>query len=668
MKRKYISRIILLLLFLICGRNSVFAQTQQVYIQSFTHDMSRAAKDNPREDASGNLYAVVKVRTADGSPMSPEFNYDFYYSSHINDGQHEDEVWLYVQRDARKIKISREGFATIREKDLGITIQSGETYILVLSYVEPQLQVQKQWLRFNVKPSDANAIIKVRRSGSSDNYEIWDSPARNLECGLYDYQISAENYDLSEGRVMLNQANETFSEEINLIPNFGFLQIDDEQGIAGAQIYVDDKPIGKMPYKSDEKWTCGEYNLEITNGELYKTYRSTFSIEKGKTTVLRPHLASNAAETYIRVNADADIYIDKVLKGRREWRGPLKAGNYEVECRMDKHKSVTKTITVIADEVQDVLLDTPAPITGMLSISSNPLDAEIRVDGNTVGTTPMTIKDLIIGQHTVSVSLKNHKTEQRTINIEEGRTENLNITLSDMADMKIVSQPSGAMLYLNGERKGTTPYSEILPSGDYDLKLEHSKYRKYEKRVHFDSSNPTLNIKMDRQYQQPSCFYIQPTFQVGAYSAFGAEVGAYFANVNIEASYLLSSDSETLYWNYTGSQNGKRPVEEVFSPSYFGAKVGYGLCYGTRFRLTPQIGIGCLSVKGDQQSKGYSTVASAGARIDYALTSCIGVNLTPEFGFGINESSIFSELTKTSNEIGAWNSGFNLKIGVYVFF
>lgn len=669
MKSFFSLRVFFALYLSIYATLSLYAQLPKVYIQDFTHDrFAQTAKQYPRTDVNGNLYALVKVRTSDGSPISTDFKYNFYYLSNINDGQHDGEVWLYVAKDAKKIKITREGFAPLKEADLGMTIEAGETYVLTLSYVEPRMLVQKQWLKFSVSPSEANAIIQVRKAETKDNYEIWEEAARNLECGLYEYQIIADNYDMSEGRIMLNKANDTHTENVVLTPNFGYLQIDDSQGIAGAVIYVNNKRIGQIPYSSEDKWTAGEYTLQITNGELYKTYNSTFTIKKGETTTLAPRLESNAAETRIRVNADADIYIDKVRRGTREWSGPLKAGNYEVECRMDRHKSVVKTITVVADEPQDVLLDTPEPITGMLAVTSKPLDAEIRIDGELVGMTPMTVQNLIIGQHTVTVGLKNHKTEQRQVTIKEGLTENLSIELSDMAEMTIVSQPSGAELYLNGQQKGKTPYTELMPSGDYELKMLYPKYRDYTGTVHLDSSNPSLLIKMERQYQLPSCFYIQPTFLVGSYMAYGAEVGGYLANINVEGDFLMGATSQTLYWNYVGGTNNKRPVEESFTSSYYGAKVGYGLCFGNRFRLTPQVGAGCLSVKGKQQTNAYAIIASAGARADYALTSFLGVNVTPEVGFGVSESSVFSELSSVSSDIKGWATGFNLKVGVYFCF
>ncbi len=649
------------------------AQGQKIYIEEFTHDpLSTTAQNMQKYDGSGNLYSIIKVRSNNGTVVSREFKFSFGNMASSDAGQHEDEIWLYVQKNARKISITRSGFIPLRNVDLGMTVGEGQTYILTLSYVEPQDIVKKQWLSFSITPTDANAVIKVKRDGDKE-YEIWGqtkdgTDARNLECGRYQYQIVADTYDISEGVVTLNNPNKTHTEYIELRPNYGYLQIDDTYGATGAQIYVDNKFIGTLPYKEDKKWASGEYAISITNGELYKTYNDKFKITRSRTTILKPQLEYNAAEIRLTVDADAQIFLDHQLLGTREWRGPLKAGKYEVECRADKHVPTFKTITVVANKAQDIHLEAPKPITGELSITSSPLNAEIKIDGKVVGTTPMTIRDLIIGEHTIELSLKNHKSEKRDFEILEGKTCEMNITLSDITNMTINTQPIGASIYLNGVSKGTTPYSEVLPSGDYDVRLVHNKYVEYNERVHFDSSNPNLTFSMQRQYMMPTSFYIQPTFQVGSYMSFGASVGGYLSNFNIEASYLLGTSEETLYWNYINNANGAEPVKESFSANHFDARIGYGFIFGTRFRTTPQIGLGISMLSGDQDSEGHAISGTVGIRLEYALASCIGLSLTPEYGMIFKKSDVFSAISEASSTVKNWGGGANLKMGVFLFF
>lgn len=260
MNRILLKSILASFVFLIMCIADVMGQGQKIYIEKFSYDpMDQAAILNPKEDRSGNLYALVKV-----SPASAEkFKFSFGLTTCEVNGVHGDELWIYVQKSARKISISREGFTPIKDQDLGMTLESGRTYQLVLSYMEPEISVQKQWLKFSLLPADVPAIVKVKPASSNKDFEMWGQTkegtiSRNLECGRYQYQIIHDDYELSEGVVMLNQPDETFTEQVTLNPNFGFLQIDDKYGIAGAQIFVDDKLVGTIPYKSERKWKYGE--------------------------------------------------------------------------------------------------------------------------------------------------------------------------------------------------------------------------------------------------------------------------------------------------------------------------------------------------------------------------------------------------------------------------
>jgi hypothetical protein len=66
--------------------------------------------------------------------------------------------------------------------------------------------------------------------------------------------------------------------------------------------------------------------------------------------------------------------------------------------------------------------------TGGLEIRSDPLGARIMIDGQNRGTTPMTIRDLSPGDHTVVVELRGRKAS-RTVRVEAGTTTPLAIPI-----------------------------------------------------------------------------------------------------------------------------------------------------------------------------------------------------------------------------------------------
>lgn len=668
-----------------------FAQERlDFHIVSFQLDQfSTTAQDKRFEkiDGDGNRYAIIKVKDVDGQGGLDGFTFNFGTLNSIVES-HDDELWVYVQRNAKTVTIKRPGYKTIEKYDLNTTIQPGKVYEMritmsrVRRFVEHD--ITKQVLQFVVTPSRENAIVKIKKTNSNSDFEIWGavdetgSIDKIMDFGTYDYMVSAVDYESSVGRVTLSDSKKTHVEKVILKPDFGFLVVDDAYGISGAQLFVDDIKVGTIPYRDlNKRWSCGPHKITVTNGDLYKTYNSTFTIEKGDTTRLSPKLESDFAQTTINVDADAEIFIDGKSRGRRTWTGPLKAGRYIVECKQDRHKPTSMSINVKADNAETFTVPAPVAITGALYVRSTPSGASVRIDSIDYGNTPKLIQNLLIGSHDIQLTLPNHKTEQRSITIKEGETQNADIELSDIAYMTIDSKPTKARLYINGEHVGDTPYSKEMASGDYDIEIRRKKYRTFHQKVHLDSSNPSIDISLKRHYLRPWSFYIQPFMQVGSNMSAGAAIGGYIANVNIEGYYAMGmKKSEMIYWNAISGND--RPCGYVYKASSMGGKLGYGFTVlRTRMRITPQLGIGITNISSSETygdtssfdaSKAYAVSASVGAKVEYAFAGCLGVYVAPEYDFAVKKSDCFSEMESVSSTVKGFASGFNFRIGLSLFF
>jgi len=575
---------------------AVSAQTQRIFIDAFTYDpLDQTAKEYPKKDINGNLYALVKVR-----PSAKDFKFDFGYIKSFDGGEHEGESWIYVAKNARKVTITREGYEPLKAIDLGLTLEAGQTYVMQLSYTAPK--VKKQMLQFSVKPAGASAVVMIKAEEDS-SYELFGNTgnqgevSKSLPYGKYLYQVIAGQYITSEGVVVLDNENETKIESVLLNPNF--------------------------------------------------------------------------AATTLSVDDDAEIYVDNELKGIRMWSGTLKAGDYNVETRKENHRSSIQRISVERGQSQSFQLNPPVPITGSVSLISTPSGAKIDIDGKEYGRTPRNITDILIGKHMLTLSLEDHKVETFPIEVNEDQTSDINVSLSQIATMTIGSHPSGATLYIDGRLVGNTPYTSDMASGDYNLKLIKNKYHTFEKRVHLDVSMPKQNITMSRQYQNMSYFYLQPTFQVGTCMAIGGGVGIYLKNINMEASFLTGlNHCENIYWNYVESDTSMEPRMDNYKMQYYiSGKVGYGIIFGTRLRLTPQLGIGVVNINGDEDTgNGYALTGSIGARLEYALSSVFGVYLAPEGTFALFQSKFFKQVADVSSKVKAWATGANCRMGFYIYF
>ena len=329
-------------------------------VASFELDpLDTSCQTHPQHDSNGDLMAIVKVTsTTTGDDLSA-YHFDFANMRHDTEGLHDGELWLYVQRNARFVTISRQGYATVRRYELVPAVEAGKVYRMQLSSESPK--VYTQMVLFQITPPTARAMVSVRPDTPGAQWQPIGlaeegAVAKNLALGRYLYQVLAENYYQADGTFSLTDASgNTHTERVTLRPRF--------------------------------------------------------------------------AEVTLMVDADADIYVNNELKGRRSWQGPLASGDYQVECRQEHHRPSSQRITVVEGKPLTVTLTPPTPITGTLSVISRPLGATITVDGRSYGQTPRNITGMLIGRHTVALAKTGYETAQQTIDVREGETAAIELTL-----------------------------------------------------------------------------------------------------------------------------------------------------------------------------------------------------------------------------------------------
>ncbi len=78
----------------------------------------------------------------------------------------------------------------------------------------------------------------------------------------------------------------------------------------------------------------------------------------------------------------------------------------------------------------------PTPTMGTLSITSTPSDAAVKIDGEYMGTTPLTLKNRKAGTYKVTFSAEGYETTTKSITISAGKTANCSATLKKLTLLK----------------------------------------------------------------------------------------------------------------------------------------------------------------------------------------------------------------------------------------
>lgn len=224
-------------------------------------------------------------------------------------------------------------------------------------------------------------------------------------------------------------------------------------------------------------------------------------------------LGMETATLVIRtVPLDADIYIDNEKVGKGEAIKPVSIGSehrYRVFCNDYYTKEGVVKFDKKDEKVENVELE---PSFGFITIISDPEGADILVDGKKVGTTPYMYERISRGQHRIEVKKERYTPYVNLVNVKNGETaqlENVKLTAVrvPMGILELASNPSGAVITINGRQYGQTPKTLTdFEVGTYTVYFSKEGYENLTQTVEIkDGKKETLAVTMTKTSvpQQP---------------------------------------------------------------------------------------------------------------------------------------------------------------------
>ena len=177
----------------------------------------------------------------------------------------------------------------------------------------------------------------------------------------------------------------------------------------------------------------------------------------------------------------------------------LAPGFYEIIAKKDKFTDAYERIQVKggAPERFEITIE---PFVGYLTIDSNPDGADVLLNGEVVGKTPIIQKSLRVGKHTYEVKLANHYPESGEVDIERNYKYEKNHTLKPIEGaINVVSRPTGGLIHINNELQAqTTPAKFTLAAGTYLVAVWAQGYVQEEQKVVVEANQTheiSLNLK-----------------------------------------------------------------------------------------------------------------------------------------------------------------------------
>ena len=284
----------------------------------------------------------------------------------------------------------------------------------------------------------------------------------------YNWKVECKYYHAESGDIIIKEGD---ANEINVVmrPAYGFIEVNTTPD-QGAMVYIDGENVGKTPYKSN-KLISGDYKVRVVK-EMYKTVEQVVTVTDNNTTTANIQMPANFVNVTVNTDSNSDIYLDNIYKGKGTWNGRLSEGTHYFEARKASHEASGKNVTLKLGQDQTITIDAPKPIYGFLSINSEPMRADIYIDGVHYGQTPKVINNLLVGSHEVVLKKDGCTDAKRVINIEKDQTLNIKEILSTGREITIKTGANNDQVYINGEYVGLTPLNITLSYGTHDVKLK----------------------------------------------------------------------------------------------------------------------------------------------------------------------------------------------------
>jgi hypothetical protein len=214
-------------------------------------------------------------------------------------------------------------------------------------------------------------------------------------------------------------------------------------------------------------------------------WRQSVTVVAGQQAKVTASLAPSPSSGSLRIIAsdtDVEVFVDGESKGKAPVDvKDIKAGQHIIEGRKPRFKPQEQTVRLAAGEQTLIRLKLdPAPDDrprGILKIQSLVPDAEVFLDGSSIGRAPVERRDLDPGKHYIVVRKDGYAEYKREIMLVENVPIAFAADLRAIAGLRFLSNPRGAQVSVDGEPIGATPTQRPdVAAGEHVVEFKMAGY------------------------------------------------------------------------------------------------------------------------------------------------------------------------------------------------
>jgi formylglycine-generating enzyme required for sulfatase activity len=294
-----------------------------------------------------------------------------------------------------------------------------------------------------------------------------------LRPGRYTVRAEREGYrELNRPIEITRESGQEFYFDLELLPG----RLDVSTGdVEGARVFIDDEPVGSTPLEGHEL-APGEHVVEI-RAERYRAHSGTIEIPgPGSRVSYEAELVPAWATVTVRSRpAGASVTVDGRQAGTTPLVTEMVEGSHSIELLLAGYKPVRRRLRVVAQQDFDTGVITMQAAEGNLSLTSEPTEATVVVDGEYIGSTPLDL-ELSPGQiHEIELSRAGYESHVAELSLAAGDQNALRVVLTPQyGQVTVSSRPPNAEIFVDGESRGLTTQTLDLTAEPHEIEVRLS--------------------------------------------------------------------------------------------------------------------------------------------------------------------------------------------------
>lgn len=352
-------------------------------------------------------------------------------------------------------------------------VAAGIGALLLLSY----LLFSARSIKFDIQPAEPDEL-----SISGGWFAVPFGDRILMREGSYVVHVKKDGYyDVDQALQVDETPSRTVLIELRKLP--GHLTVATDP-MVDALVTVDDTQIGKAPFGPVEL-EPGSHSVAVA-AEGYLPFADTLTIPGlGRHQQLSVQLVPRWANVDIATEpSGAIIYKGVDQLGKTPATLQLMEGSHTLSVVLEGYKAWDGTIDTRPNEHQALPLIRLEPANAELQVNTIPRGANVTVNGHYRGQSPIRIALSPDINYDIGLSKAGYGSIVRQVRLTAAAAEAITVDLTArVGDVRIEVQPGDAIVYVDGQSRGSGSMSLKLPSSPHQLEVRREGFQTFSRSV-----------------------------------------------------------------------------------------------------------------------------------------------------------------------------------------